>query len=59
MPEDVRAALERFQQFIAGFEAGTEIDGKSGFTTADAMLLVGEVEMAASQHRVEDENPIE
>lgn len=36
-----------------------EINGKSGFTIADAMLLIGEVEMAASQHRQEDENPIE
>lgn len=59
MPEDVRAALERFQQFVGGFEAGTEIDSKSGFTTADAMLLIGEVEMAAAQHRSEDESPIE
>lgn len=58
MPEDVCAALERFQQFIGGFSAGAEIDSKSGFTTADAMLLIGEVEMAASQHRQEDENPI-
>lgn len=59
MPEDVRAALERFQQFVGSFEAGAEIDGKSGFTTADAMLLIGEVELAARQHRVEDEDPFE
>lgn len=59
MPEDVRAALERFQQFVGGFEAGAEIDARSGFTTGDAMLLIGEVEMAAAQHRSDDESPIE
>jgi len=27
------------------------IDSKSGFTTADVMLLAGKVEMAASHHK--------
>lgn len=59
MPDDVRDALERFQQFLGGFGAGELIDPNSGFTVADGMLLVGEVELAARQHRASDEDRID
>lgn len=58
MPEDVRAALERFQTFIEQFPGGNIIDATSGFTVSDGMLLVGEVEMSAS-HSHRDEDPID
>lgn len=47
MAEDVQAALERFQNFIGRFDIGAIIDGQSSFSQSDALLLVGEVEMAA------------
>ncbi len=56
MPEDVRAALERFQQFIGKFGMTSVIDAESGFTVGDAMLLVGEVEMTGHHDR-SDDNP--
>ncbi len=59
MPDDVSQALERFQQFIGSFEAAQVIDERSGFSVSDAMLLVGEVELAARQHSRPGENPID
>lgn len=59
MPEDVRQALERFQRFLGHFPAGEMIDSESGFTVADGMLLVGEIEMAAGHHRDDRDNPID
>lgn len=45
MPDDVRAALERFQLFL-GKHGGEVIDEESGFTAADGQLIAGEVEMS-------------
>lgn len=42
MPDDVNAALERFQSFL-GRCPDEIIDPESGFTKSDGMLLVGEV----------------
>lgn len=50
MTDDVRQALDRFQSFIGRFGLNSVIDAESGFTTGDAALLVGEVEMAAQAH---------
>jgi hypothetical protein len=58
MPEDVRAALERFQTFIERFPGGDVVDAASGFTVADGMLLVGEIEMSRA-HAEPDEDPID
>ncbi len=57
MPEDVRAALERFQNFLGKFSGGI-IDQESGFTVADGTMIVGEIEMS-SAHSEPDENPID
>lgn len=54
MPEDVIAALERLQQFIGRLGIGAIIDVQSGFSVADATLLIGEVETAMGHHREED-----
>lgn len=55
MPDDVSAALERFQTFLGKF---TEmIDEDSGFTVADGMLLVGEVQ--TNSHAAAEDNPID
>lgn len=53
MPDDVSQALERFQTFLGRFPAGGTIDADSGFTVGDGMLIVGKVELAASQHVIE------
>ncbi|QHD68232.1 hypothetical protein GS397_15060 [Sphingobium yanoikuyae] len=59
MTEDVRAALERFQQFTGRFSTDNWIiDQESGFTFGDAMILVGEVERAPFDS-IEDESPID
>ena len=58
MPDDVRAALERFQQFIGRYAGGEVIDEESGFTAADGNLLAGEVEMSGA-HTEPDEAPID
>lgn len=58
MPEDVSAALERFERFLGRFAAGATIDAESGFTVADGMLLVGEVELSHA-HSEPDEDPID
>ena len=42
IPDDVNAALERFQKFL-GSRPDEMIDATSGFTKSDGMLLVGEV----------------
>lgn len=42
IPNDVNAALERFQNFL-GSHPDELIDSTSGFTKSDGMLLVGEV----------------
>ena len=57
MPEDVRAALERFQNFLGKFPGGV-IDQESGFTMEDGTMIVGEIEMS-SAHSEPDENPID
>lgn len=51
MPEDVTAAIDRLQQFIGRLGMDAIVDEASGFSVADATLLIGEVEMAAAQHR--------
>ncbi|WP_199743125.1 hypothetical protein [Sphingomonas ginsenosidivorax] len=58
MPEDVRAALERFQTFLGRFPGGDTIDADSGFTVSDGILLVGEIEMSMA-HSDPDEDPID
>jgi hypothetical protein len=58
MPDDVRAALDRFQQFLGRYAGDDVIDQESGFTAADGQLLAGEVEMS-SAHSEPDENPID
>lgn len=58
MPDDVAAALERFQTFLGKFSGGGVIDEESGFTQSDGMLIVGEVEMSTA-HSQPDENPID
>lgn len=58
MPEDVRAALERFQTFAGSFKSGAVIDEASGFTAADAQLLAGEIELAAHRDPA-DENSVD
>ena len=57
MPDDVSAALERFQNFLGQYH-DSMIDEQSGFTVSDGMLLVGEVEMSQA-HREPDESPID
>ena len=57
MPDDVRAALERFQQFLGKHSGSDVIDADSGFTVADGQLIAGEVEMAAHGQDIE-ENPM-
>jgi hypothetical protein len=57
MPKDVEAALERFQSFLDRFQGGV-VDAESGFTAADGMLLVGEIQMSDA-HREPDEDPID
>jgi hypothetical protein len=51
MPDDVQAALERFQSFIGRLGLDAVIDKESGFTTNDAELLIGEIEIAAQARR--------
>jgi hypothetical protein len=58
MPDDVNAALERFQNYAGAFSAGSVIDDTSGFTVADAQLLIGQIEMTA-HYESPDENPID
>lgn len=58
MPDDVRAALERFQLFIGRYSGDDVIDQQSGFSAADGNLLAGEVEMS-TVHTEPDENPID
>lgn len=57
MPDDVAAALERFQTFLGKHGAGGVIDQDSGFTVADGMLLVGEVQ--TNSHTAAEDNPID
>lgn len=58
MPDDVRAALERFQQFLGQYQGDDVIDEASGFKVSDGTLLAGEIEMLAG-HQEPDENPID
>jgi len=58
MPDDVKAALERFQLFIGRYAGDEVIDQESGFTAVDGNLLAGEVEMS-SAHTEPEENPID
>lgn len=57
MTSDVRAALDRFENFIGRFSQSGIIDAASGFTTGDAALLIGEIELADAQRRVEEHYP--
>lgn len=59
MPDDVRQALERFQRFIERHPSGGVIDEESGFTSADGMLLAGEIESASARAAEIEENPID
>lgn len=54
MTNDVRAALDRFQSFIGRFSQSGIVDAASGFTTGDAALLIGEIELADAQRRAEE-----
>ena len=53
MPDDVSAALERFQNFLGRY-AEQVIDEESGFSWADGMLLIGEVEISTAHVRPHD-----
>ncbi|MES2159245.1 MAG: hypothetical protein V4512_15710 [Pseudomonadota bacterium] len=57
MTNDVRVALDRFQTFIGRFSQDAIIDQASGFTAGDAALLIGEIEMADAQRRMEEHFP--
>lgn len=57
MPEDVNNAMERFKNFLGGFGMDAVIDQDSGFTTSDGHLLIGEIEMAMAERRVEEDRP--
>ncbi|MGY2736032.1 hypothetical protein [Sphingomonas sp. UYP23] len=57
MPDDVNAAMERFQTFLGTFH-GDLVDEKSGFTVSDGMLLVGEVQLSHAHHEP-DESPFD
>ena len=59
MPDDVQAALERFQLFLSGFRQDEIIDSTSGFSASDATLLMGEVESAMQHRRIEQGYPAE
>ncbi len=50
MTDDVREALDRFQDFVGRFGMDAVIDARSGFSTGDATLLIGEIELAAQSH---------
>lgn len=54
MTSDVRAALDRFENFIGRFSQSGIIHAASGFTTGDATLLIGEIELADAQRRMEE-----
>lgn len=54
MTSDVRAALDRFENFIGRFSQSGIIDAASGFTTGDAALLIGEIELSDAQRRMEE-----
>ncbi len=49
MPEDVRQALDRFQNFLGKHRSDAVIDQASGFTVSDGMLLAGEIELNAHE----------
>lgn len=55
IPDDIRAALERFHAFLATRSGEGMIDGESGFTVDDGLLLAGEVEGALSRMHQLDE----
>jgi len=58
MPDDIAAALDRFQTFIGRYVGGGVIDEESGFTAADGQLLAGELQMSSADVPP-DENPID
>lgn len=58
MPEDVRAALERFHAFLAKHSAEGALDAETGFTVDDGMMLANEVELALSRMHPTDSPPI-
>jgi len=58
MPEDVKAALDRFQDFLGQHSGEDVIDPQSGFTVADGMLLAGEIELGATRSEP-SENPVD
>jgi hypothetical protein len=57
MPEDVERALTRLYAFLEKFGEDAVIDADSGFTAADAQLLIGELEMAQLARRIEAQHP--
>ncbi|CCW16312.1 hypothetical protein EBBID32_6450 [Sphingobium indicum BiD32] len=57
MTSDVRAALDRFENFIGRFSQSGIIDATSGFTTGDAALLIGEIELSEANRRMKEHYP--
>jgi hypothetical protein len=57
VPDDVDAALERFRAFLARYGMDEVIDVGSGFSTNDAQLIIGEVELAAQERRKDAQYP--
>ncbi|BBD01828.1 hypothetical protein [Sphingobium sp. YG1] len=58
MPEEVRAALERFHAFLNKHSGEGALDAETGFTVDDGMMLANEVEVALSRMRPADGQPI-
>ena len=59
MPDDVKAALDRFEKFLAQFPGGSVIDDKTGFTSNDGFLIYSELQMLEEHHSEPDEDPID
>ena len=58
MPEDVNAAMLRFEAFLSRWPGGGLIDEQSGFTSNDGFLIYSELEMLEQRHAPADEDPI-
>lgn len=59
MPDDVEAALDRFQSFVGRLGIDAIIDPESGFTASDAQLLIGEIELAVDARRIEEQRSLD
>lgn len=55
MPDDIAAALGRFQAFLDRYDPVSTIDEASGFTAADGLLLAAELELAEKARSTPDE----